>query len=696
MIFLHSLYLWGLLAVSVPIIIHFFNFQRPKRIFFSNVAFLKEIKQTANAKDKIKNWLVLLMRIAFVVAVVLAFARPVVPAKVSAQQSGGAHVSIYLDNSFSTQNERDSKPILDLGAAFVQDVLSVFPQSTLFQFIDNTFDGNFNYFYDRPKIVESLSKLTYSPSGRSIKNVQQKQEAALKNNAAGSGNHLFWVSDFQKTSVGSLDKIQTDSTNNYYLLPIAPTNLANLYIDSVWLEKTFIRAGETNSALVRVKNAGTQNIENKDIKLFIGQTQASAASVSLAGNASQTVKMNFTLTNSEDQACRVSLDDSPMIFDNNYFFAMRVAPKIKVQTVVGTGQNAENSFAGKVFEGEDFFELKKNAQNSLDYTALLGADLIVLENVASIDNSLEESLKKFMLNGGSVLVFPAAKPDFNSFRRTFGVEGSTKSLADGLATSGTGSGLVGMEVPDKNNPFFEGVFEKISPDMSVPEALTPMQWRAGQTLLRLRNGSAFLSHLNLGKSKIYLAATPLQDEFTNFHKHALFVPVLYKVALLSKLKSERLAWSLAENTAVIELDSLAQSDLFLLKKMDDKTELIPAQRTLGTQLILDVPKNDIEAGNYALVRKADQKNMGVMAFNYDKTESMLGYFSTDELKSLFAGQKNVQILESLDSQKFRSDFIKNNVAIPLWRYFVLAALVFLMAEVLILRFAFRSYKAQGD
>ncbi|TAF35211.1 MAG: hypothetical protein EAZ57_01400 [Cytophagales bacterium] len=684
MIFLHSLYLWGLLALSVPIIIHFFNFQRPKRILFSNVAFLQSVKQTANAKDKIKNWLVLLMRIAFVVCLVLAFARPVIPSQKAVQGSGGLYVSIYLDNSFSSQNERDGKHILDLGAGFVQNILSVFSQSTLFQFIDNSFDGNYNYFYDRAKTEENLSKINYSPSGRALAEVARKQEAALLNNAAGSGNHLFWVSDFQKSSIGDLQKLKMDTINNLYLLPISPTNMANLYVDSIWLEKTFIRAGETNSAMVRLKNAGAQAVENKDIKLFIGQTQASAATVSLVGNASQTIKMNFTLTTNSDQACKISLDDSPMIFDNNYFFTLSVAPKIKIQTITGGGQSPESSFAAKVFDNEDFFDVKKNAQNSLDYSSLLQADLIVLENINAIDNSLEESLKKFMLQGGSIAVFPASKPDLNGFRRTFGIESNTLSAA-------LGAPLVAMEVPDRNNPFFEGVFERITPDMSVPEALPLVRWRAGQSLLRTRAGEVFLSELLLGKSRLYLAASPLQDEFTNFHKHALFVPIMYKMALLSKLKTERLAWSLAENTAALEIDSLAQSDLFILRKLDGKLELIPPQRTLGTQLILEIPKDNIEAGNYELIRKADNKLMGLLAFNYDKTESMLSYYSLDELKTLFSGQKNVKVIENLNSESFKSDFIKDNVAIPLWRYFVLLALIFLLAEVLLLRFAYRSY-----
>ena len=46
MTFLNPELLWGLLGLAVPIIIHFFNLQRPREVLFSNVAFVKEVKQT--------------------------------------------------------------------------------------------------------------------------------------------------------------------------------------------------------------------------------------------------------------------------------------------------------------------------------------------------------------------------------------------------------------------------------------------------------------------------------------------------------------------------------------------------------------------------------------------------------------------------------------------------------------------------
>src|SRR5436190_6274621 len=105
MSFLYPQFLFGLLAVSIPIIIHLFNFRRPKKILFTNVRFLKNIKETTSSKLKLKHILILISRICFITFLVLTFAQPFLESKNSSSMEGAQHVSVYLDNSFSMQNE---------------------------------------------------------------------------------------------------------------------------------------------------------------------------------------------------------------------------------------------------------------------------------------------------------------------------------------------------------------------------------------------------------------------------------------------------------------------------------------------------------------------------------------------------------------------------------------------------------------
>ncbi|HET7818230.1 MAG TPA: BatA domain-containing protein, partial [Bacteroidia bacterium] len=99
--FVFPQFLFALFAVSIPIIIHLFSFRRYKKIYFSDIRFLKEVTQEAKSRNKLKHLLILLTRILAVSFLVLAFAQPYIPTNKKKAAIGGINaVSIYVDNSF--------------------------------------------------------------------------------------------------------------------------------------------------------------------------------------------------------------------------------------------------------------------------------------------------------------------------------------------------------------------------------------------------------------------------------------------------------------------------------------------------------------------------------------------------------------------------------------------------------------------
>src|SRR2546421_336643 len=97
--FINPAFLFALSAIAVPVIIHLFNFRRYKKVYFSNVKFLKEVKQETQSKSKLKHLLVLFCRIMAVALLVLAFAQPYIPSANSKVVAGEKAVSIFIDNS---------------------------------------------------------------------------------------------------------------------------------------------------------------------------------------------------------------------------------------------------------------------------------------------------------------------------------------------------------------------------------------------------------------------------------------------------------------------------------------------------------------------------------------------------------------------------------------------------------------------
>ncbi len=95
-------------------IIHLFYFRRFRKVYFSNVRFLREVKEERSMRSRLRNLLVLLLRCLAVAALVLAFAQPFIPVE-EGVRSGRKAVSVYVDNSFSMAAESDRAPLLQLG-----------------------------------------------------------------------------------------------------------------------------------------------------------------------------------------------------------------------------------------------------------------------------------------------------------------------------------------------------------------------------------------------------------------------------------------------------------------------------------------------------------------------------------------------------------------------------------------------------
>ena len=74
--FIYPSFLWALGVLVLPIIIHLFYFRRFKKVEFTNVRFLKEIKEETASRSKLKNLLVLLSRLLAIAFLVFAFCQP--------------------------------------------------------------------------------------------------------------------------------------------------------------------------------------------------------------------------------------------------------------------------------------------------------------------------------------------------------------------------------------------------------------------------------------------------------------------------------------------------------------------------------------------------------------------------------------------------------------------------------------------
>lgn len=681
MSFAYPSFLWALFALSIPLIIHFFNFRRVKKVYFTNVRFLKELKTETNSFKTLRELLILLMRLGLVASLVFAFAQPFLPNQnKQSVYDAGSIVSVYLDNSYSMQNELTKRKYLSWAKESISDLVRIFPKSANFQLVTNDFRNREQFVINGTKLEDILSETNFSNRSRDLQSVYSRQQALLKRLAPKEKNQVFWISDFQKSTLGNLNTIELDSNTQYYLVPVKSEQRANLHIDSAWLANPFVKENEQNTLNFSIQNHSDTPQEDVVVKLFLDDLQVSTTTLDIAAEGKASGVFSFTTQGRGTKKGKIVIDDQPITFDNEYYFTIQIAPTIRIAHWYSGGGNP---YVRNVYASEKTFSIVSYDPSTFDISALPNIDLLIIDNFTNFPNNLAEELKKFTENGGSILIFPSATPDINSYARLLGGLGVRGLQAEKIDSLGKDSNKT-LLPPNISNPFYEGVFEQNPRNADMPYANPVMSWLGvNAQLLGFKNGKSFLSEFKNGRGKLYLCASPLDRRFSDFPTNAVFVPIMYKIAARSLEQNERIAYNFQDRIIVLRVPKNNKNQVFKLRSQ--QTEIIPGQRLNGEQLILELPEQSIEAGYYDLVDK-ENRVLGALAFNYDKQESAMKFFDVEELKKIFAGKKNVQIYENIADKKFLQDFQERNIGISLWKYFVWAALVFALLEILIIRF----------
>ncbi|HTM57256.1 MAG TPA: BatA domain-containing protein, partial [Candidatus Udaeobacter sp.] len=101
MSFLNPLFLFGLAAAAIPVIIHLFTRRRPKEVRFPSLEFLNEVNQSEIRRLKLKQWLLLLLRALALAALALAMSRPALKGTVGMRGGAATTVVVLVDRSGS-------------------------------------------------------------------------------------------------------------------------------------------------------------------------------------------------------------------------------------------------------------------------------------------------------------------------------------------------------------------------------------------------------------------------------------------------------------------------------------------------------------------------------------------------------------------------------------------------------------------
>ncbi|MEI6456278.1 MAG: BatA domain-containing protein [bacterium] len=683
--FIYPLFLFALFSLAIPILIHLFNFRKFKKVYFTNVRILTDIQQETKRHSRLKQLLILAARLLALSCLVIAFARPVITSSPRQSKKAGKHaVSIYIDNSFSMEAIGTEGRLFDAAKLRAVEIAGSYQPSDLFQILTNDFEGRHQRFYSREEFTRMVEEVRLSPAPMPLSSIIRRQNDMLAGTQTAS-REAFLISDFQR-SFSDIISARPDTSDEWYLIPLSAEQRKNLYIDTISFESTMHRPGQVVRLKVHLSNAGDESLERVPVKLTINKTQKSVANFSVKANSGTEVILPYTENDEGIQFGTLEIPDYPLTYDDRFFFTYPVIREIPVLCINGS---SDNHYLRSLFNSDSSFRLVTSPLGKVDYNSFGSYSLIILNEIPEVSTGLTQKCKEFAAAGGSLLVFPSVKMNLENFN--IFLSNLTLPLFLNLDTSRQSVTKIALE-----SDFYKDVFDKArSGQVVLPEntdfpevfrSYTMVKNTTGteEELINLRDGRPMLSLVQYGKGKVYLFSLPLSEQWSNFPRHMLFLPTIYQVAFMSIPGSE-LYYPVGKNEITLRGDSISEKEQIRIRNNNSGVTFIPGIRNNFSQLKLKISNQVVEAGLYTLL--SGEKPLQGLAFNYNRQESDTRCLSEKEIKkeiSTFASG-NIHLLS--DKKYPVADQIRKiNEGTPLWKWFILMTLLFIAAEILIIRF----------
>ncbi len=683
--FLFPTFLFALFTIAIPIIIHLFSFRQYKTVYFSNVSFLKDIKKESKNKSRLKQLLILLARILTIIFLVFAFAQPYIPATTDTKKQPNQIVGIYIDNSFSMNALSENGQLLEVARNKALEICMAYPAGTKFKLLTNDLKPKHQNVFNKEQFIQQVAEIQPSPAVIPLSMIYNR--FAIQNqavNETSTDKHLYFISDFQQ-SISDIGNFNDEPVFSYFMR-LKPNDVANLYIDSCWVEVPAHRLKQEEEFFVRIKNSSNQNYQNLPLKLILNDSIKSITNFSVNAQNEITASLKYTNNSSGLQLGNIEISDYPFTHDNNWFLSYYVEPQLKSLAVFSNTKESKEGLAyiSALFRDDNYILLDEMNEQNLQISKLNDYNTIFLINLENFSTGFLSELKNSVANGSSVVIFPD--------------ENNNPELLNNLLTLFNVSQVIGKDTTrqkisgiDFENKFFKDVFRKKEENPIYPEIKGHLQFEnntysAETRLLWFQNYDKALSTVNFENGKVWIFGFPLVKKNESFARDILFTPSIYNIVLYS-LPNEEMSYIVGRNTFYeiqgsknINLNSTIE---ILNKKNGEK--FVPAKTisNRGTQLEFF---DQIQTDGHYLIQNEDT-TLSSMAFNYDRKESDLKYFDESGLQDKIdaAQLKNAQVVQNTD-RNFSEIFDEIQNGKQLWKWFLILALIFILTEVALTRF----------
>lgn len=590
MAFLNPLFLLGLLAAGIPLLIHLWNRRRVVTIDFSSLMFLTAAHRENARRFQLRQLLILLLRMVIVALIALALARPFLTLGLPiASVRAKTDLVIVLDNSYSMAYQDVDGVRFEKAKTLATDILDTLRHGDSAAFILMSDSPKPVFRQLTPDIESIIAAINNAEVSYRTTNVQPSFELAheILTESVQLNKELYLISDFAQNGWENWSRLPNRSGARISLIPVTENEAHNISIEEIRPSNQLIGVNLLLQMNVTIANHSAAPLAQHMLTMFIGGEKQKTVNFSAAADESLKTILTYNFSTPGTHTGYLTLTEDRLNIDNRRYFALDVIGEVRVLCVgeqteylmlalnpnnfVSSNRQSAVSSQSPSDRGTLSDELptaesgaQRNALIADGYNTMIlptqctptefetfpldDYDVIILADVPKISNQTSAQLQEFIRHGKSIIVFVSNRSDPISYNALSSI---WLPAEVGNTLTWTPPEQIGMY--QESHPIFdifpnEGFSAQYAPQFYNGVVLRPMP--ESEVIARFADNTPFLVERIRGPSAVLLyncglltqqgAAATANDLLVNPY----FLPMLQQSVMYAAMASSNsLTWA---------------------------------------------------------------------------------------------------------------------------------------------------------
>ena len=534
--FLYPLFLFGLAAASLPVLIHLLNRRRLKRIKFPAVRFILLSQKRISRSYRLRHWLLLALRTLAVLCLALLLANPIFQTGAGLFAGGGpVALVVVLDNSLSMTWSGDGNGFKQAKDA-ARLLISSLNDGDRAALIPTSIDGKeaFRLKGEKAVLLKELDGIEIADGTANLAAALGKAYELL-NEPVGQKEIRFitdmGLTGWEQFSVATLK--QVDPSIPLKLIRVGRKQRPlNGSVKDVRLGGQGVGVNLPIQIEATLANFGDSEIKDLLVQLSIDGQNKEQKLATVPPKGETTVSFQTRINQPGAHNGQVLLKKDGLAGNPLANFALEAQDKLKVLVVDGDPQTS-------LVQSESFFLIRAlNPAGERDSslflpTVILGDGLnaanlesfqvVMLCNVATLPDTFVAKLQNYLRQGGGLLIFAGDKFQPDSYNQKLG-----QTLPGALRDKKTGPEASGEKIDkiDLTHPALQTLAEPILQESLKSARVWGYARSAGKALIALANGDPLLLEQKVGAGKVMLISTSADRDWSDLPVKTIYLPLI--------------------------------------------------------------------------------------------------------------------------------------------------------------------------